>query len=813
MKLDLKHLFGATVAVLLGAATLTAAPPEGYYQSAEGKNKGALLQALYQIVSSHTKISYNGLWTAFKTTDTDDDGYIIDMYSTSRYKAGQKQCGNYSNIGDCYNREHSFPKSWWGGGTANQYSDIFHLYPTDGYVNNQRSNFPFGVCEGGKRLADNGNNKSLGRLGASTYPGYSGTVFEPDDIYKGDFARTYFYMATAYNNLITGWTKDEGSAMIRGNSSDKLNVFTDWAIQMLLEWHRLDPVSEKEIKRNDAAAQSNMQGNRNPFIDHPELAEFIWGNRTSELWSENAGEGGPVLVAPTSATVVDFSFVAINHTAQAQLNVKGRNLTEDLTVTVQGEGFSTTTATIAAQAANDGIDITVVYNSPATATTATGTLTIASSEIDAVSVPLTAQVVNGIPALPATDVTQGSFVAHWTWMNDDNIYTLNVTDSNGTSIDGYPAQVDAQAEQQLVEGLQPLTTYRYSLQSTRLSSNVVEVTTFEAPKIIAIETSEQFEIYAEINKTSPALECEVYTENIAEDITLRSSGNFEISRDKQSWSQVLTIDPDGETFFVRIADTSIAGDYTGELTAETQTLSPVVEEIDGHVTDPFAFTSVVEDWEACSTGGYWTKEVQGTAYKWQFTDAGVWADPKCDGAKVCRLGNTSTSSIAMNEDFVGGLGKVTFLAAPFGSDAAATIDVKYSVDGGNTWTTLETVTVEKSDVLKEYTVSGQNTRSFIYGSVRVKFEQTAGKRVNIDNITLFSAPSGIEQLGRDSQAFSVHQSGNGIVIEAQKGAFEIYDLSARRVAKVKVQGSKHIELPSGVYIVAGQSTSKKVIVK
>lgn len=93
------------------------------------------------------------------------------------------------------------------------------MVPTDGYVNNQRGNYPFGECEGGTRLT-NGSYRAKGRLGTCTTTGYSGKVWEPDDEYKGDFARIYFYMATCYNNRIASWPGNDSNAaaVLAGNS-------------------------------------------------------------------------------------------------------------------------------------------------------------------------------------------------------------------------------------------------------------------------------------------------------------------------------------------------------------------------------------------------------------------------------------------------------------------------------------------------------------------------------------------------------------------------------------------------------------------
>lgn len=151
-------------------------------------------------------------------------------------------------------------------------ADAFHVYPTDGKVNGQRSNYQFGECANGVSLGG----KALGKLGQSTFPGYTSLkVFEPDDQYKGDFARTYFYMATRYADICGGW----GNAFNAVASNSGLSKYS---IALFLKWHREDPVSQKEITRNDAVYAK--QHNRNPFIDYPMLAEFIWGTQKGQAW-------------------------------------------------------------------------------------------------------------------------------------------------------------------------------------------------------------------------------------------------------------------------------------------------------------------------------------------------------------------------------------------------------------------------------------------------------------------------------------------------------------------------------------------------
>lgn len=259
-----KLLFAA---LLTAGFSLRAQPPAGYYNSAAGLYGTALQQALHNIIDNHTSISYSALWGAFESTDKKSNGKVWDIYSdvpggtpSYEFTFGSDQCGSYNSEGDCFNREHSFPASWFDD-NAPMYSDLFQLYPTDGYVNNRRSNYPFAKVNSATWTSENGC-----KLGSCATSGYSGTVFEPIDAYKGDLARTYFYMATRYYGEDSGWP---GSGMVNGSQ------MKPWAKTMLLQWSAQDPVSQKEINRNNAIYA--IQHNRNPFIDNPEYALSIWG--------------------------------------------------------------------------------------------------------------------------------------------------------------------------------------------------------------------------------------------------------------------------------------------------------------------------------------------------------------------------------------------------------------------------------------------------------------------------------------------------------------------------------------------------------
>lgn len=305
-----KHIY--TFLALVLVAQMTWADIESsvqlttYYATIDGKsteNNDALRQALNSIIAPHTTVSYDELRYIYKYSDTygAKGETIEDIYSycdpayTTNFCSGN--CG--------YNREHSVPKSWFKEAKP-QYSDVFHLYPTNCYVNSYRGNEAYGECANGTKCTTN-NVQAKGRKGLSTFVAedgtdYSsvGTVYEPDDEYKGDLARTYFYMVTCY--ISTNFGQADGGVKMF-TYSNKTAQFTQYSIDLLLKWHRQDPVSEKELIRNEVIYGNPIynkgeykQGNRNPFIDYPELAEYVWGKKKdaqvvlSELKSPYAGE-------------------------------------------------------------------------------------------------------------------------------------------------------------------------------------------------------------------------------------------------------------------------------------------------------------------------------------------------------------------------------------------------------------------------------------------------------------------------------------------------------------------------------------------
>lgn len=290
--------FLLSIAFINGLAQI----PAGYYDNAAGLTGANLKTALSQIITTGhaSNISYTDVWSAYQTTDRDydydNDGTILDIYSEKpigpenyNFIYLTSQCGSsgYSNEGDCYNREHIVPQSLFSEGLPMK-SDVHFIRATDGYVNNKRDSYPFGIVATADFISLNGSKR-----GTSASPGYSNTVFEPIDEFKGDVARMIFYFVTRYQSKMEGFSTGN---MLAKNTYPSLQ---DWELKQLLAWHAQDPVSAAEIRRNNATYA--FQGNRNPYIDHPEYVNMVWGT--------------PVL--DTEAPTVPTNLIANNPTSNS----------------------------------------------------------------------------------------------------------------------------------------------------------------------------------------------------------------------------------------------------------------------------------------------------------------------------------------------------------------------------------------------------------------------------------------------------------------------------------------------------------------
>lgn len=241
MKHTARHTaIGLFFALALAYAPLAFAVDASYYSSLEGKSGSSLFSAVGVVSSTGyvDTITYKGIWNAYKKIDVDASGNIIDIYSNCTFTAGSDQCSTYSKVCDCYNREHSVPQNWFGSdvganskGVAG--TDLFHVYPTDGKVNGTRSNYPYGETTSGTTWG-------TGKLGTSTFTNYEsiGTIFEPADEYKGDLARSYFYMIAFWGeNKNVDFTQGTyGAVHFTENYTTTGYGLTDYSIALLMKW-------------------------------------------------------------------------------------------------------------------------------------------------------------------------------------------------------------------------------------------------------------------------------------------------------------------------------------------------------------------------------------------------------------------------------------------------------------------------------------------------------------------------------------------------------------------------------------------------
>lgn len=392
--------------------------PAGYYDDAVGKSGEDLQKSLSTILNDATDVGYDGLWNLYKTTDRRSDGKVWDMYSdVTNYTFGTDQCGSYGVEGDCYNREHSVPKSWFNKQSP-MVSDIWHVYPTDGKINGMRSNNPFGEVGSGASSSKN----EFSKWGKCVTPGYSGTVFEPNDEYKGDFARTYFYFATRYKGVATS---GQGALVF----TSTYPYITGWQLDMLLRWHKKDPVSPKELDRNEAVYDSR-QGNRNPFIDYPELVDLIFGDSRNIPFMPDGGDA-PYIEAPRNGSTVDMGIASVNSSSPVtvQLSVRGRNIESTVSVEVGGndsECFSVNRRELTADEVNNGTTVELAYRSSVVGSHE-AVLEISGGGLKSpIIVNLKGQAIDDFVALPAKDITENSFVAAWTPKSEATDYELNV---------------------------------------------------------------------------------------------------------------------------------------------------------------------------------------------------------------------------------------------------------------------------------------------------------------------------------------------------------------------------------------------------
>jgi len=414
--------------------------PIGYYNTTEGKKAAVLKTELHKIICQDTSqfLDYGSgkgkTWEGFYYADRDaTTDAVIDMYSDIiRYFPNPNP--DFVSFGQLIHIEHSVPKSWWKCDIDHPdcpAKDLNHLFPADGPTNSSKNDNPLGIVSG-TPTHDNG----VSKIGPAIYDGYVGAVFEPADKYKGDFARAYFYMATAYEHYKDKWDTTKPENMMESNTYP---VLKPWAVKLLLQWHRDDPVSIKELVRNDVVFIT--QKNRNPFIDYPFLVEYIWGTRTNIPYKLDNNINFPYLKWPNDNDTLNIGKVYYNGTKDTTINIQAMNLTGDLTVSLGGinaANYSVNKSIISKAEAEAGTVIQIHYNAT-TVGNQTALLSIYGGGIELVSIKLKSFTSDEFGALPASSTSNNGFVADWTgsfgatgYMID--VYTIGQTGTIDSSL-------------------------------------------------------------------------------------------------------------------------------------------------------------------------------------------------------------------------------------------------------------------------------------------------------------------------------------------------------------------------------------------
>ncbi|MDE6277621.1 MAG: endonuclease [Muribaculaceae bacterium] len=804
--MNFKHIVLAVASASASIFASTAAEPAGYYSSCENKGGRSLLSALHAKIGPHTTVGYDELYDLYKTSDVRGNGRIWDMYSTKEWPVNSQRCGNYKNIGDCYNREHSFPKSWFSEGKP-MYSDAFHLYPTDGKVNGQRSNYPYGECANGTRLPDYNGVHALGRLGNSTFPGYSDKVFEPDDEYKGDFARSYFYMATAYNDRIASWS----SPMLAGNA---FPAFSSWAVQLLLKWHRQDPVSEKEIRRNDAVYA--RQKNRNPYIDHPELVEYIWGNRSSDTWTSSSS-AAPAIVLPADGSTIDMGLTAKGVAISREIAVRTTGASAPVVLSFNGREFEASPSTLQPSATNtaDGARSTITFEADVVGVYSE-TMTVSCGAVSS-RVLFRIEIVDGLPLLPAANITSESFDVCWTYVGDadaSGCYSLAVTDAEGRAIPGYPRAVDAKAGRYTVADLTPATEYRFSLKSKTLTSKTGEVSTAEPLPEVDFFFEGDIRLVSAPGEPSPAAEIWIETDNVDSDYTVSVSAPFQLSLDKALWSRSLTLSPEDDRMYLRVLSDE-EGEFETSIVAMVGSHRIDDAEVSAIIAAPGAdFLETFENFPD-GMGSYANHEYEGTACSWHFEDIGMWSSDKAHtGSYAIRGGKGGAAVLEMTSDRPSGIGMLRFWAHVWNTDAAPEFDVMLSTDGGSSWSKVGSIKLDGADY-KEYSCPVN-----AIGRARIKLVQTDGKRFLLDDLSLSSHASGLDAPTALHNQWDAWCPASGClrVEAAAPVSISVYALDGRVLAAGRAVSPDAPLLleglaPAEVYIVVADDFSRRVLVR
>ena len=750
---------------------------EQYYRKAEGLRGTQLKAALHDIIQPERVLDYGGgvgkTWSGFWLTDQMEDMQVRDRYSNVvRYLNPDMSAVSNMNI------EHIWANSWWGHLKNNAYCDLFNLYPADATANGRKSNNPIGVVDG--TVAYTNGVTKVGK--SSSYRADSLiTAWEPADQWKGDFARTYFYMATCYSHMTSLWTTTEGLLTVDPGSP---LLMRPWVYNLMLEWAEADPLDEIEQERCEAIY--SIQGNRNPFVDYPELCQYIWGDKADEQFYSGEENGAEIFV-PTAGEEIDFGLWPLSRPFNAKVQVRGRGLYEGAKLAVADEYFTLSQTELSADEITEGTDVAISVTPTNEGTYTTMLLLEGSGYVQ--QTPLCIAFVDGIPAYPATDivcaVSSRRFNANWMNYEPGATYTLNVYTKDAT---GQPKSFGSYTTTDTtyqVKNVAPSTTYYYRVSiiedgEETVGSNEVTVEMPEVAPVFAVSTDE-IAFTTTPGKPSAQTQVSVTAMAVPKYVTdVVTSAPFELSADGEEWSQQLTLKGQSPDFYVRFGGATEEGEYEGEVIVSTEGLDDKVISVSCSVD---ASKSFFEDFETGTKGSYAAAEITCSAATWEMSNALLAGDDNALDKKCVRMkgyvksGTTITTPahVMMTTDKVNGCDSLWFYAGSYGNDTGVKMTVSYSIDGGQTWTKV--VSSLPVGTMKRYGYKINKD-----GNIRLKFESenTGNKRVNLDNIQMsdWEDPDGLNSV--QSSDIIVHSDG-------------LYDLSGRKVVKGKASDPIIIE--------------------
>ncbi len=706
-----------------------------YYRPVEGLKKAELKTALHELIRPATVLSYGGkgegyTWAGFYETDRLPDGTVRDRYSTTVRSFDGPTSVSGMNI------EHIFANSWWGHTVNEAYCDLFNLYPSDEVANGRKSNNPIGVVTGTPSF-DNG----VTRVGRSTsYRADSLiTVWEPADEWKGDFARTYFYMATCYEDYVGEWQTPEGLLTVEQNRYPTLRP---WVSALMMEWAKNDPVDDIERRRNEAICK--IQGNRNPFVDYPQLAFYIWGDSTEYAFYTVKQSTVPELFVPADGATIDFGLQALSKGFSGQVTVRGRNLSDGLTLRSDHAEMVPGKSVLTASEVLEGINVAVDCHVQ-TAGVHTATLTLSGKDFSQTNT-VRVEFVDGVPAYPAKDivcsVNARRFTASWMAMEEGASYAIEVytKDDQGTKtvLAGYPKAVTATSE--VIDEVKAATTYYYKVYlldaagQHAMASNEVKVEMPEVEPVFSANVSElSFTTIPGRPSIAQTVELTVLAVSFYKtDVAV--SAPFEVSADGQSWGQTTQLSGTKQSLQVRLGSVSQEEFVEGELLLTTPGADDIAISLSGEVN---AKKSFLETFESGSKGAYADGNAVCVAGEWRLAQGMIGSDAndRKTGKKSVRMRvNAAGTVLEMLQDKPQGCDSLWFYAGTYGNDSkGAKLTVSYSLDGGMTW----------HEVLKEYAVPKGEWKRHAYeigtdGLIRLRFELTGtnSRRVNIDEIQM-----------------------------------------------------------------------------